>query len=108
MFEDNDHNAKYDKYTHHLMIHEIRLTRCLGWLILRKHLGYAENLNTISGRSSHDYDTNIPQSLSAVLHYCQYINDMKTVGAILNPLFQCDERMIKAGIRTKEYFQAYK
>ena len=31
---------------------------------------------------------------------------MKIVGAILNSLFQCDERMIEAGIFTKEQFQA--
>ena len=33
---------------------------------------------------------------------------MKIVGAILNPLFQCDERMIKPGLFTKEKFQAGK
>ena len=44
MFEDNNRNAKYDKFTHHTMIHEIRLDRCLGWCILCKRLVYAENV----------------------------------------------------------------
>ena len=65
-------------------------------------------MNTISGLSSHEYDNDILQSLSSGLHNCQYINDMKIVGAILNPLFQCDERMIKARLCTKEKFQAGK
>ena len=30
---------------------------------------------------------------------------MKIVGNIRNPLFQCDERMIEAGIFTKDQFQ---
>ena len=33
---------------------------------------------------------------------------MKFVDAILNPLFQCDERMIEDVIFTKEYFQSGK
>ena len=65
-------------------------------------------MNTISGCSSHEYDNDISQSLSSGVHNCQYINDMKIVGAILNSLFQCDESMIKAGLCTKEKFQAGK
>ena len=71
-------------------------------------LGYAENVNTISGRLIHEFDTNILQSLSSGLHKCHSINDMKISGAILNPFFQCDERTIKAVIFTKEKFQAGK
>ena len=48
MFEEKYHTAKNDKFTHHTMIHEIFLPRRLGWRILRKHFGYAENVNTIS------------------------------------------------------------
>ena len=59
MFEDNGRTEKYDKFNHHIMIHEISLDCHLGWRILRKRLGYAENVNTISGHSSHEYDTNI-------------------------------------------------
>ena len=64
------------------MIHEISLSRHLVWLILRNCLGRAENINTIIGRSIHDYDTDIYQSLSAGLHNCQYINYMKIIGAM--------------------------
>ena len=108
MFEENDRTAKYEHFTHITMIHDIRLTRCLGWHILRKRLGYAENLNIISGRSIHEYDTNILQSLSVDLHNFQYMNDMKMVGTIPNPLFQCDDRMIEAELLTKGQFQASK
>ena len=31
---------------------------------------------------------------------------MKIIGDILNPLFQCDERMVEAGLCIKEQFQA--
>ena len=61
MFGYNDHNAKYDKFTHHTMIHDIRLAIRLGWRILHKRLGYAENVNTTIGRLSHEYDTDISQ-----------------------------------------------
>ena len=44
----------------------------------------------------------------AVLQNFQSIHDMKIVGAILNSLFQCDERMIEAGIYTKEKFKSGK
>ena len=57
--EDNNHTAKYDEFIHHTMIHDISLARRFGLLILFNHLGYTENVNTISGRSSHEYDTNI-------------------------------------------------
>ena len=108
MFEEFNHTVKYDKFTHHTMVHEINLAQRLGCRILRKRLVYSENVNTISGRSSHEHDTDILQSLSEGLQNYQYINDMKIVGAILNPLFQCDEIMIKAGLYTKEKFQAGK
>ena len=102
IFEDNDRTSKCDKFTHHTMIYDIRLGRCLVWRILCKSLGYAENVNTISGRSSHEYDTNNFQLFSVVLQKIQSINHMKIVGAILNPLFQCDDCMIEAGLCTKE------
>ena len=65
-------------------------------------------MNTISIRSSHEYDTNILQSFSAGLYNCQSINDMKIVGDILNPLCKCYERMIKAGLGKKKQCQAGK
>ena len=61
MFEENDRTVKYEKFTHHTMIHDIFLDSCLGWHILQKCQGYAENMNTISGLSSHEYDTDISQ-----------------------------------------------
>ena len=90
------------------MIHDIRLACCLGWRILCKNLGYDENVNTISGRSSHEYDTNILQSFSEGLNNCQYINDMRMVGSILKYCFRCDDRMIESEICTKEKFQSGK
>ena len=108
MFEENNRTAKYDKFTQHTMIHEICLDCRLGWRIIRKRLVYAENVNKISGHLSNKYDTDILQSLPADLHNCQYINGMRIVGAIINPLFQCDERMIEAGLFTKDQFQSGK
>ena len=35
MFEDNDLTEKYDKFTYHTTIHEIRLTSCLVWHNIR-------------------------------------------------------------------------
>ena len=106
MFEVNDLTPKYDKFTHYTMIHDIRLSLRLGWRILRKSLGYAENVNTISGSSSHEYDTNISQSLSAGLQNCQSINVVKIVGAIINPLCKCDERMIEAGLHNDSRYSS--
>ena len=87
------------------MIHGIRIDCCLGLSIPRKGLVYVENVNTISGRLSHEYDTDISQSLSAGLQNCQYNNDMEIVGAILNPLFKCDDHMIKTRLCTQEKLQ---
>ena len=67
MFEDNYPTEKYDKFTHHKIIREISLSCCLGWHILRNCLGYAKNVNAISGRSSHEYDTNIFHSFQQVI-----------------------------------------
>ena len=53
MFEDNDRTTKNYNLTNHSMIHEIRLDHHLVWRILRRCFGYAENVNTISGCSSH-------------------------------------------------------
>ena len=61
MFEDNNLTKKYDKFTHHTIIHEIHLACCLGCRILSKIFGYAENVNTISGCFIHKYDTDILQ-----------------------------------------------
>ena len=108
MFEDNDRTFKYYKFNYHTMIHEICLDHLFGWLVLRNHLDYAENLNAISVFSSHEYDTDILQSLLAGLQNCQYINDMKIIGSIHNSFFQFDERMIEAGLFTKDKFQAGK
>ena len=87
MFEDNNRTAKYDKFTHRTMIHEIHLDHHLEWLILHNRLIYAENMNKISGSPSHVYDTNISKSFLAVVRYCQYINDIKMIDIILNPFF---------------------
>ena len=70
MIEGNDLTKKYDKFIHHTIIHNISMDRRLGWRILRKRLGYAENVNEISGYLSHEYETDISQSLSAGLHNC--------------------------------------
>ena len=59
MFDENGCTAKYDKFTHHTMIRDISLACCLGWCILRKRLGCAENVNTISGRLRNEYETDI-------------------------------------------------
>ena len=53
MFEDNGLTTKYDKFTHHIMIHEIILDHCF--------ICYAETVNTISGRLSHEYEIDISQ-----------------------------------------------
>ena len=53
MFADNECTAKYDNFTHHTIIHEIRLACRLGWRIIRKHFGYTEHVNTICGCPSH-------------------------------------------------------
>ena len=95
IFEDNDRTSKCDKFTHHTMIYDIRLGRCLVWRILCKSLGYAENVNTISGRSSHENDTYIFQVLLEGLHNCQSYNDIEIVYAILNPFFKCYVQIIK-------------
>ena len=59
MFEENYRTVNYVKFAHHKMICDICLYFRLGLHILRKRLGYAENMYTISGCSSHKYDTNI-------------------------------------------------
>ena len=61
MLEDNYRTAKCYKFTHHTIIHEVCLDYHLGWLILRKRLGYAKSFNTIIGRLGHEYDTDILQ-----------------------------------------------
>ena len=76
IFEDNNCIAKYGKFIHHTMIHDICLDRCLGWRILCNHLVYAKNMNVISECSSNEYDTYTMQSFSAGLQNCQYSNDM--------------------------------
>ena len=68
MFEKNDRTTKYDRFTHQTIIPEIFRAFCLGWRILRKSLGYAEDANIISGISSHEYNTDLLQSLSSGLH----------------------------------------
>ena len=58
MFDKNNRTEKYVKFTHQAMIHDFCLDYHLGWRILCKRLGYAENVNTISVRLSHEYYKN--------------------------------------------------
>ena len=95
MFEDNNCNAEYYKFIYHTMIHDICLDPCFRWHILHNHLGFNKNVNTISGRSSHEYDTYIFQVLLEGLHNCQSYNDIEIVYAILNPFFKCYVQIIK-------------
>ena len=90
------------------MIHDIHLARTLEWLILHKRLGYAENVKTISGHSSNEYDTKVSQSLSSSPHNCQSVHYIKIVGVVQNPFFLCDNHTNKAELCTKEQFQSGK
>ena len=105
VFKGKKYTAKYDKFVHHAMIHDLCLACCLGCRVLCNQLCCAETVNTINGRPSHEYETNILQSLSECLYNCQYINDMEIVGAIGNPLFKYDGIIINTELLTKDHFQ---
>ena len=67
-------------------------------------MGFAKRLKTVSGVKSVDLDGVISASLMAGLEVSSTLGDYKILGAIINPLLQCEERMIDAGIGTQEQF----
>ena len=106
MFDaDNKLAEPFEAYVEHAMLDQIKLARRLAYRLLRKRLKIARHTNnTISRRNEHDSDINMSISLQAGLEDSPNLNEMKMMGAIVNPLMQCDEHMISAGLCTRSEF----
>ena len=85
------------KISHHLLM----------WCLLRVHLKMVDRNNTITGISK-NMNAECDQLLMAGLVSSSELPDMKIMGAVLNPLFQCDASMVEAGLCTWKQFQAGK
>ena len=105
-FEDNEFTNVYDNHESHDMLDPIVLGRRLAWRMLCLRLGYVKRVTTITGRTDNENDTDTSLTLDAGLEDSFAINEMKIGGAILNPLFQNDIRMIDAGMCTEDQYQS--
>jgi len=100
----DEHAAKYNKLTEVVMLSSIELFRRIAWRQFATRMGFAKRLKTVSGVKSVDLDGVVSASLMAGLEVSSTLGDYKILGAIINPLLQCEERMIDAGICTQEQF----
>ncbi|KAL7526373.1 hypothetical protein ACHAXR_001456, partial [Thalassiosira sp. AJA248-18] len=107
-FPNNKWSAKYREMDEHTVEDEVQVCRRIASRVLGVRLGFFRRITPIHNRSSHDLDSDLTASSMAGLDDCHRLNDMKIMGAILNPLYQSDLRMVAAGMCTQEQYDAGK
>jgi hypothetical protein len=104
----NEHTKIYEACSDHEMIEEVGTARRLSWRLLALRLKLVKRVNTVSGSKSTELDNDLSASLMAGLENAPELNEMKILGALINPLFQCGPRMIDAGLCTEEQYESGK
>lgn len=99
-----EHAEKFTKLTEEQMLRSIEISRRVAWRQLSTRMGFMKRCNTVSGAKSNDLDNVLNAALEAGLEETPTLGDYKILGAILNPLFQCEERMIDAGLCMQDQF----
>jgi hypothetical protein len=61
----------------HDMKDSILLARCLAWQLLLLHFDFFEQVNTLTSKTSIEYDTDSCTPLMAGLSHCKMLPDMK-------------------------------
>lgn len=100
----NDLTQVYDDLRETEMLPSIKLARRLAWRHFAVRLGFVKRTNTVSGAKSTDLDTIVDSNVMAGLENSTTLSEYKILGAILNPLFQNEARMVDAGLCTEEQF----
>ncbi len=96
----NEQASKYDNPNKAVMLPSIKLACCLAWRQFSVRLGFLKRSNTVSGAKSFDLDTIVTANLMARMQASPSLGDFKMIGSMLNPLMQCEERMIDVGLCT--------
>ena len=87
---------------------EIICCRRLAYRHLSLRLDLVERTDLHGVKDSKDFDGDIAAPLMKGLQDCDTLDDIKIMGVLLNPLFQCGPRMVEAGLCTKEQIRAGK
>jgi hypothetical protein len=108
MFSLDEASLKYRAMEEHEMRDEIALCRRIAGRVLGIRMKVFERVNTIQKKNGTDIDIDTSQPFMAGLQTSSRLPDMKVMGALLNPLYQNDLRMIDAGLLTLEQYSAGK
>ena len=93
----NEQASNYDNLTEVEMLPSIKLARHLAWHQFSVRLVFLKRSNTVSGAKSSALDTIVTANLMTGMQASPSLGDYKMIGSLLNPLMQCEERMIDAG-----------
>ena len=88
------------------MMEEIAITRRVAARILGVRLRLFERVKTFNKTSTAELDADVKASFMAGLVEAEELHEIKIVGALLNPLYQNEARMIAGGLCTKPQYDA--
>ena len=110
MFEfDEKHEAfeSHFKNTHN-MLDEIERARRATYRLLGVRPGIFKHNGGSTKAQKNVIDDNINSSLMAGLSHSKKLPDSKTIGAFIHPIFQCETRIVQAGLcNTHQYTMGY-
>jgi hypothetical protein len=108
MFDMEQPLRKYRDMDEHTMIVEIDRCRRIAGRLLGLRMKLFERVNTIHGTPHKTLDTDIDSPFMAGLEDTAQLPDMKVMGALINPLYQNEIRMVTAGLLTAKQYSAGK
>ena len=108
MFDMEQPSRKYRDMDEHTMIVEIDRCRRIAGRLLGLRMKLFERVNTIHGTPHKTLDTDIDSPFMAGLEDAAQLPDMKVMGALINPLYQNEIRMVTAGLLTTKQYSAGK
>ena len=90
----------------HEMVPEVQVARRAAWRLLNVRMGFMTRSQGMSKQIAAEIDMDITSSINSGLQRASKLADVMIMGGILHPQFQGRQRMIAAGLRSGEQYEA--